>query len=316
MRYKSLSCAIAMSVGVLAAPPSLAETLVDSSEPGYWKDLGNVVNIDGLGKGGDPNIPLITEQQFRTIYSGGDLSNWQIKNPESSQGWNHSTFDSFGNGHDNRAVIYKFELSSKVENVKASFAVDNGVFLWVNGSYVNGATAGGGASRWEHVFPVESSLFVRGTNYVYVMPHNHGGGSGYAFQLTGDIVKDKCEHASYDLKKRTLTVPFVEFPVVDFLSGQATGEVELWTETLKKVSENRFRLLHKTVKKVTDGSRSDCPATYALKTGTLSIPYVDVPTGIVVGGKQFEDEVEVFKVILTWEPLGRNFMLQEVEKRQ
>jgi hypothetical protein len=127
---------------------------------------------------------------------------------------------------------------------------------------------------------------------------------------------DDCEHATYSLKKRTLTVPFVEMPIIDFFTGQSTGEVELWTGTLKQVLgvTNRFRLLSKTVVPITDGSSSSCPATYAVETGTLSIPYIDIPTGIAVGNKNFENGVNVFRATMTWEPMGKSFVVQDVQK--
>jgi len=105
-------------------------------------------------------------------------------------------------------------------------------------------------------------------------------------------------------------------PVIDFLSGQPTGKMELWTGNLRQVlgTTNRFRLLSKTVAQITDGSSSECPATYAVETGTLSIPYIDVPTGIAVGNKEFENGVEVFKGTLTWEPMGKSFVVQDIEQ--
>jgi hypothetical protein len=122
-----------------------------------------------------------------------------------------------------------------------------------------------------------------------------------------------CEHAVYSLKKKTLTVPYVEIPMVNFFGGQPTGKVELWTASLKRLSgvTNRFRLLSKTVERITDGSSTDCPATYT-QAGTLSIPYVDVPTGVIVGNSKFGSEVETFEVILIWEPLGRNFIVNSI----
>ncbi|EDN68733.1 hypothetical protein BGP_5470 [Beggiatoa sp. PS] len=146
----------------------------------------------------------------------------------------------------------------------------------------------------------------------------------YNRALSEDEIKDlyagvpddgDCKHATYSLKKRTLTVPFVEMPVVDFLTGQPTGKMELWTGNLKQVlgTTNRFRLINKTVAQITDGSSSSCPATYAVETGTLNIPYIDVPTGIAVGNKEFENGVDVFKATITWEPLGKSFVVQEVE---
>lgn len=127
--------------------------------------------------------------------------------------------------------------------------------------------------------------------------------------------EEDCQHATYTPKKRTLTIPVIEIPVIDFLTGQATDAVEQWTGTLKQVlgTTNRFRLLPKTLALISDGSSSSCPATYAIETGTLSIPYIDVPTGIAVGPKEFENGVEVFKATLTWDAIGRSFIVQEVE---
>jgi hypothetical protein len=47
----------------------------------------------------------------------------------------------------------------------------------------------------------------------------------------------------------------------------------------------------------------------------LSIPYIDVPTGIAVGNKEFENGVDVFKATMTWEPMGKSFVVQEIEKQ-
>ncbi len=125
-----------------------------------------------------------------------------------------------------------------------------------------------------------------------------------------------CKHATYSLKKRTLTVPFVEMPVIDFFTGKPTGDIELWTGSLRQVLgvTNRFRLLSRTVVQITDGSSSSCPATYAVETGKLSIPYIDIPTGIAVGNKNFENGVNVFRATMTWEPMGKSFVVQEVQK--
>lgn len=134
--------------------------------------------------------------------------------------------------------------------------------------------------------------------------------------LDEGVADGDCKHATYTLKKRTLTVPFVEMPVIDFLTGQATGKVELWTNSLKQVSgtTNRFRLISKKVSQITDGSSSSCPATYAVETGTLSIPYLDIPTGVVIGNKPYENGVNVFKATMTWDPMGKSFVVQEVKK--
>jgi hypothetical protein len=138
-------------------------------------------------------------------------------------------------------------------------------------------------------------------------------GSCESQQTTGD-----CQHASYNPKDRTLTIPVIEFPAIDVWNKQPTGEVEVWKGTLKQKykTTDRFRVLYKTLAPITDDSSSSCPATYSLETGMLSIHYIDVPTVITVGGREFEGEgVEVYKATLSWEPQEKVFVVKEVEKR-
>ncbi len=128
---------------------------------------------------------------------------------------------------------------------------------------------------------------------------------------------EECEHASYSPKNKTLTIPFIEMPVIDFLTGQPTSDTELWQGKLKQVlgTVNRFRVLSPTITQITDGSTSSCPATYTVEIGTLTIPYIDVPTGIEIGDKKQQDQdVEVFKSVMTWDQIGKSFVIQEIEQ--
>jgi hypothetical protein len=129
----------------------------------------------------------------------------------------------------------------------------------------------------------------------------------------------RCEHASYSRGNRTLTVPVIEIPVIDFISGQPTGEVEIFKGVWKQVggTKNRFLLFYQTLRKVTDGARSSCPATYSPRKGVLHIPYVDnVSTGVAIGKKDFEGELKVFETTLVWEPIARSFVVQDIQKRE
>jgi len=128
---------------------------------------------------------------------------------------------------------------------------------------------------------------------------------------------DGCKHATYSVKEGTLTIPFIELPVIDVLNNQPTGEVEMWQGALKLKynTTDHFRLLNKQFAPRTDGNTSTCPATYSFDTGILSIPYVDVPTVVAVGKSKFESEgkVEVFKTTMKWEE--KIFVVQEIEKQ-
>jgi hypothetical protein len=139
------------------------------------------------------------------------------------------------------------------------------------------------------------------------------------YMVVGDVKIDNinvdCEHATYSPKKQTLTVPFIEIPIIDFLTGQSNGKVELWTSNLRRVSgtTNRFKIISKTLAPITDGSSTLCPATYAIETGTLSIPYIDIPVGIGIGNEKSETDVNVFKITMTWVPISKSFVLQKIE---
>jgi hypothetical protein len=128
----------------------------------------------------------------------------------------------------------------------------------------------------------------------------------HALQKASIVCGGSCTHAVYSVNKQTLTVPFIEIPLIDFLTGQPTGELETWQVVLKLVNGKVNRLqLRGNPKPIIEGS-SVCPATYSLETGTLFIPYVDVPT-------HSENEVEVFEATLIWEPLGKSFVVQQVD---
>jgi hypothetical protein len=210
----------------------------------------------------------------------------------------------------------------------------NKMYAWVNGVFVGDAVDSlnispyGGISfstSWEAMAWYDD-VVVRSVGLNPNLPDAHldYDNDGFTnleeyYNNTNPMVPElpgNCEHATYSLKRRLLTVPFVEIPVIDFLTGQLTSEMELWTSSLRQVSgtTNRFRLINKTVAKITDGSSSSCPATYAVETGTLNIPYLDVPTGIAVGNKKFENGVDVFKATMTWEPMGKSFVVQKVEQ--
>jgi hypothetical protein len=364
MRYKSLTCTIAMSVGLLTAPLASAD-LKDGLVAHYPFD-GNAQDASGNGNDGTEYGVIATVDRHGSsdaaMFFNG-RSKIVIENPDIlPQGEEFSInvwvkFDSLSADH----TIVDKRRTSSIDNVlKIGINDDNAGLNFItintnreatittrpisllntndwymltamssykkNSFYINGVLIGTNTSS----LPLNTSnanLWI-GANYKPGDFNNFKGTLDdfriYNRALSEDEIQTlyagttngDCVHATYSPKKRTLTVPFVEMPVVDFLTGQPTGKMELWTGSLKQVlgTTNRFRLINKTVAQITDGSSSSCPATYAVETGTLSIPYIDVPTGIAVGNKEFENGVEVFKATMTWEPMGKSFVVQEVEQ--
>jgi hypothetical protein len=364
MKYKSLTYAIAMSVGVLTAPLALADlndglvahypfdgNAQDASGNGnHGKEYGGVQYADGMiGKSAKFDGDYIRIPQsdslrglneltiaywvkyYKPVSGSGNVSVTITNGPDSVSGDGFFTYAmSSGIGHylgrtgnsvATRVPLNAGEPLSQQEFVFAVFSADaNTIRSYKNGQMVDEKNRENKSASGRP----ETDWFV-GANGKDSSPYYLNGYIDdlriYNRALSKDEIQalyynGTCKHATYSPKKRTLTVPFVEMPVVDFLTGQPTGEMELWTGNLKQVlgTTNRFRLLAKTVAQITDGSSSSCPATYAVETGTLNIPYIDVPTGIVVGNKEFENGVDVFKATMTWEPMGKSFVVQKVEQ--
>jgi hypothetical protein len=81
------------------------------------------------------------------------------------------------------AVIYQFNTLGAT-NVVGSFGVDNGIFAWLDGTYLGGARAAGGVALGEHVFNVGN--LAAGTHFLQLLLEDHGSANGYAVQITAD----------------------------------------------------------------------------------------------------------------------------------
>jgi hypothetical protein len=353
MKYQKLSYAIAMSMGLLTTPLALAD--LKDGLIAYYPFDGNAQDASGNGNDSVVHGAKLTTDRFGNndsayYFDGNSYIQTPVNSnqkPVSFSVWFqadnvngiHSIVDSDVAYHFGHSLIIGY-----VDN-------DGDLDIQYHDSYIDtGYTIKSG--QWHHAvvnYSDKIQLYVDG-HLVAEQPypdavfdgsqfrfgrHNAEGPQWFVGKMDNIHFYDRalseeeiqalytavpddsdCVHATYSLKKRTLTVPFVEMPVIDFLTGQPTGEMELWTGNLRLISgtTNRFRLLNKTVAQITDGSSSSCPATYAVETGTLSIPYIDVPTGIAVGNQKIENGVEVFKATLTWDPIGRSFVVQEVEQ--
>ena len=84
------------------------------------------------------------------------------------------------------AIIYEIDGGAHgLNNVAASFGVDNGLFVWLNGSFLGGHLRPGGSVLGE--FTLDLGSLGSGTNYLQILREDHGGGTGYAVSVTGDV---------------------------------------------------------------------------------------------------------------------------------
>lgn len=174
----------------LAASAALQERtkLVSATTPAYYNDkLGKI--LDGT----DPRFPHKTDVEFKPI---------QAPNLEAAEnilgGWLSITplpLNSSWSGlrqipatwveYTETAIVYVLDAGPLgMEDVKANFRVDNGVFVWLDGQYKYGAVAPGGvdSTRWEYEVPLGR---LQGKHYLQVLREDHGGDTGYAIEVTG-----------------------------------------------------------------------------------------------------------------------------------
>jgi len=113
------------------------------------------------------------------------LGNW-LTNPASLNSFWSANPISIPNGWavgTEVAVIYQFDTLSAT-NVVASFGVDNGIFAWLDGTYLFGARGPGSFTLGEYVLNLGD--FAAGTHYLQLLLEDHGITNGYAVQITAD----------------------------------------------------------------------------------------------------------------------------------
>ena len=166
-----------------------AVVLVETSDPGYYNDsIGTILNSTNGGESGpfpvsdDSNLNFPTEPDLSAAST--ILGNWLTNPLNLNANWSFET--SIPNSwtvEEEVAVIYQFD-TLEATNVVASFGVDNGIFVWLDGDYIGGARRSGGVSLGEHIFDVGD--LDAGTHFLQILLEDHGSTNGYAVKITAD----------------------------------------------------------------------------------------------------------------------------------
>jgi hypothetical protein len=186
---------LATSVVVLslfAAPAFAASavTLIDDDTIGRYVDLGTVLNGEDAffvaPGGGDPTVVLGPTQQPDISAAATPLGDG-LTDPANPMGaWSTGDVSIPRNwtvGSEN-AIIYTIDGGmTGFTDVTASFGVDNGILVWLNGTFIGGAQRPGGPSAGEHQFSL--GTLGGGDNFLQVLREDHGGGTGYTVEVTG-----------------------------------------------------------------------------------------------------------------------------------
>ncbi|TBN38688.1 VPLPA-CTERM sorting domain-containing protein [Paracoccus subflavus] len=197
MRLRVLAAFLA--AGGLAGAAEAA-TLIDGSTPGrYNSGIGTV--LDGTNPfggtfmfpladvlGGDPALDIPAGNEPDLSAASTALGSW-LTNPAAPGGaWSAGPVGIPASWPINSETAIIYELDGGVGgigNVSASFGVDNGLFVWLNGTFLGGYLRPGGVSPGE--FTLSLGSLGSGMNYLQILREDHGGASGYDVSVTGDM---------------------------------------------------------------------------------------------------------------------------------
>jgi len=197
--------ALVISGGLAVLPqPAGAVILVQTSDPGFYNNnIGNLLNLSNTGTDTCAE-PFPTSNDCATTYptapslsaASAPLGNWLTDPANLNASWSATQIpipNSWAVGTE-VAVIYQFDTLSAT-NVVASFGVDNGIFLWLDGEYLFGARGPGAVTLGEYTIPVGD--LAAGTHYLQLLLEDHGSINGYNVSITADTfipcTNDNCE---------------------------------------------------------------------------------------------------------------------------
>ncbi len=84
------------------------------------------------------------------------------------------------------AIVYEFTLTQTLTNFTIDVGIDNGVYVWLDGNYLIGAMAPGGAVAFE--YSANAGTLAAGQHFLQILREDHGGGTGYTIRAQGDAV--------------------------------------------------------------------------------------------------------------------------------
>lgn len=182
------------SVAALFAVAGVANgtvVLVQTSDPGYYNDsIGNALNDTNGGNTSTGYFPTSNDSTV-TFATAPDLTaanaalgNWLVDPLNLNANWSYES--SIPNGWavgTEVAVIYRLDTLGAT-NVVAQFGVDNGLFVWLDGTYIGGARAPGSFYLGEYSYALGD--LGAGTHFLQILLEDHGVTNGYAVNVTAD----------------------------------------------------------------------------------------------------------------------------------
>jgi hypothetical protein len=182
MNTRKLLLSIASAV---IAGTAHASTIINDSTGGWYNSgLGDMADYYGPGQfpaadvsEGDPtsnNVPepTVFGPAFGDDWLAGDFNNgtWQYL----------SDIPNAWTVNNEVAVVYNFNLAT-TSDLLILLGVDNGIFVWLDGQFLLGATAGGGPALGEH--QVTRAGVSSGAHSLQFILADHGSSTGFNIQV-------------------------------------------------------------------------------------------------------------------------------------
>jgi len=187
-----------IAIAAIAAPKSAtAAIIVDGATQGFYNaalgtalDFTNPTGATFLfpGANSNPNDPTLDPVPFEPDLSaaGAILGDW-LGNPGTlNANWSGPrAIPAAWAVNTETAIVYAIDAGpTGLTNMVASFGIDNGIFVWLDGVFLSGELRPGGTFLGEHVINIGG--LAAGTHYLQVLREDHGGATGYAVQITAD----------------------------------------------------------------------------------------------------------------------------------
>lgn len=201
-----------LAAGIAALTLSMAGeasafTLVDESTSGYYNQaIGTSLNLTNPTGGtwlfpgdyqtyGDPTFnPVPFAPNLSTASSA--LGNWLTAPTSLNANWNFQSIPGTWKVNDETAIIYKINAGSTgLSNVVARFGVDNGLFVWLDGTFQSGWLAPGGSAPNE--YSLSYSSLTAGDHYLQILREDHGGSTGFNINVTAESTAPVPEPETY-----------------------------------------------------------------------------------------------------------------------
>jgi hypothetical protein len=188
MGFSKFAAGMIVAVGVYTAPAQ-AVTLVDGTTLGlYNNSIGNTLNGTSVAfpAAGDPTLDFGPGSPPDLSAAAAVLGTWLTTPAAPGGAWSGPQAIPGGWAvNTETAIIYEIDGGANgFNNVIANFGTDNGIFVWLNGTFLGGHLRPGGVFLGE--FSLNIGNLGSGLNYLQVLLEDHGGGTGYAVGVTGD----------------------------------------------------------------------------------------------------------------------------------